>query len=356
MSFRPQTILPQQLRSDQAMEFLLTEYAGLRETYDDLLGQYAETANWVLALFSFLAFTGLLVFGKTGLGLPFGKDQQKGLLRASVLAAVVLFIGLTAIGRAQTPGYDLAVIGMILTLVALVLWGLFALLRAWLVFTTEALVGPRLKGLWLKADARNKLKGKGLPEGARTPGSALELLSGNQNNLDAIWSPASRRASGTLLTLTVFFRTSLAMAGVALFAVGLGPSSPPVKVLSEKQLTLSAVAIFSHDSAELSEVGKKQLEQYLPQVLAQDPQKIVVVGHTDSTGEAAYTLTLSLQRAQAVKTWLTARPELEAVALEAFGKGEEEPLFNEAEVSVLKRTEARLGNRRVDVLIDPADG
>ncbi|MBT3142286.1 OmpA family protein [Ruegeria litorea] len=266
-----------------------------------------------------------------------------------------MFLGVTFWAENQTPAYDLGLIGMVLAASGVIAWGGFALIRSWLVFEVNTMDGRHHKGLWLTDSAKDKLRGIGLPKGARKPPSAIELLCGNGNNLDAVWSANARRAAGAVLTLALFFRSSIVMAGVALFAVSLGPSSPAIKVISDTELELSAVALFSHDSSVLSEYGKKQLAQYLPQIVAQASTNIHVVGHTDTTGNKSYNLTLSLQRAQAVQAWMEARPELENVAIEAFGKGESEPLFDEETVGLLQRNEAQLGNRRVDILLDPMD-
>lgn len=69
----------------------------------------------------------------------------------------------------------------------------------------------------------------------------------------------------------------------------------------------------------LDSVGEMML---LPEVKG---QRIVVEGHTDSTGPATYNDTLSVRRARAVVDYLSATFDIPANRFAAVGKGERQP-------------------------------
>ena len=78
-----------------------------------------------------------------------------------------------------------------------------------------------------------------------------------------------------------------------------------------------------------------------------DKTLIVIAGHTDSDGDAAYNQGLSEQRAQAVSSYLRSRG-INDVRLEPVGFGEREPVASNA-------TQAgKQQNRRVEITLLPA--
>ena len=75
--------------------------------------------------------------------------------------------------------------------------------------------------------------------------------------------------------------------------------------------------------------------------------RVIVEGHTDSTGSAEVNDRISQQRADAVLAYLVNNATVEAGQIQAVGKGFSEPLASD-------RTAAgRAANRRIDVVIDP---
>lgn len=89
---------------------------------------------------------------------------------------------------------------------------------------------------------------------------------------------------------------------------------------------------------------QNQLPGILKQATARAGGEIQVVGHTDRTGSPQANDTLSLQRAQAVRTLLIQRG-FEPALVEAVGRGEREPVVpTEANVN-----EPR--NRRAEIII-----
>jgi len=78
-----------------------------------------------------------------------------------------------------------------------------------------------------------------------------------------------------------------------------------------------------------------------------DQPRVIVEGHTDSTGSAELNDRLSQERADAVMAYLVNNATVDASQIQAVGKGFSEPLASD-------RTAAgRAANRRIDVVIDP---
>ena len=75
------------------------------------------------------------------------------------------------------------------------------------------------------------------------------------------------------------------------------------------------------------------------------PGKLLIVGHTDSDGDADANLLLSEQRANAVKDWLVTTEGIPAAVLEAQGFGEDQPIVPN------DTPENKVLNRRIEVQI-----
>lgn len=78
-----------------------------------------------------------------------------------------------------------------------------------------------------------------------------------------------------------------------------------------------------------------------------DRTLVVVAGHTDSDGAAAYNQTLSEQRANEVTDYLRTR-EIKSVRLESVGFGERQPIASNASAA------GKQENRRVEISLLPA--
>ncbi|RMF71684.1 MAG: OmpA family protein, partial [Planctomycetota bacterium] len=75
--------------------------------------------------------------------------------------------------------------------------------------------------------------------------------------------------------------------------------------------------------------------------------RVVIEGHTDSYGADESNLTLSEQRAEAVRQYLLAQMGLPAEQVSAVGYGETRPVANN------ETPQGRARNRRIDVRIVP---
>jgi outer membrane protein OmpA-like peptidoglycan-associated protein len=89
-----------------------------------------------------------------------------------------------------------------------------------------------------------------------------------------------------------------------------------------------AIAIpFSFDSARLAQTANPVLDNVAEGIkLLGSGTSVVIEGHTDATGQSAYNLRLSKQRAQSVKRYLVAQHGISPRSLRTIGKGEREPL------------------------------
>jgi len=123
------------------------------------------------------------------------------------------------------------------------------------------------------------------------------------------------------------------------------PACPDVIVLKNLH--------FKFDSTAVSELDKEKLAEARDFIRAEVPEgcnrteTVLVTGHTDSTGPAAYNDGLSLRRAEAVIT------HLKSIGVEATlvaeGKGENDPIADNS------TKEGRAENRRVVIDVDTSN-
>ncbi|MEM9302913.1 MAG: OmpA family protein [Pseudomonadota bacterium] len=102
--------------------------------------------------------------------------------------------------------------------------------------------------------------------------------------------------------------------------------------------------LFEKSQAELREESLANLQRLVGFIEGYPDRRVSIEGHTDSTGSEAFNLTLSQQRAEAVRDALVDRG-IPTRRLEAVGLGEEFPIAgNDTEVG-------RRQNRRVEIII-----
>ncbi len=126
-------------------------------------------------------------------------------------------------------------------------------------------------------------------------------------------------------------------------------ATPGVQVVNTGT-TLNVVlpegVLFATDSAAVSGPAQSDLLA-VAQNLRQYPNSTVqVIGHTDSTGEAAYNLQLSQRRAQSVANILIAGG-VQSQRIAAGGQGESQPVASNDTPA------GRSQNRRVEIIIRP---
>jgi len=110
-------------------------------------------------------------------------------------------------------------------------------------------------------------------------------------------------------------------------------------------IVIPEAALFAFDSAELTEEGKANIEEYRKQLRPEIAEAYagIIIGHTDSTGSAEYNMNLSMRRAQAVADYLVSTG-VAAEKLREVGRGENDPIASN------DTPEGRAQNRRVEII------
>ena len=113
-------------------------------------------------------------------------------------------------------------------------------------------------------------------------------------------------------------------------------------------ITLSGSVLFASAKSELLPAAQVKLNDVANALIKEDPlSKIVVEGHTDSQGAAAYNQDLSQRRAQSVRDYLVSRGiAADRVTSQGFGPSRSIAENNTAE--------GRANNRRVEIVVQPS--
>ncbi len=111
-------------------------------------------------------------------------------------------------------------------------------------------------------------------------------------------------------------------------------------------ITLSGSVLFATGKYELLPIARDKLDEVAKAVSDQGYQSILVEGHTDSRGKASDNDTLSLKRAESVRTYLISRG-IPSDKIRASGLGSQRPIADNA------TPDGRANNRRVELVIEP---
>jgi outer membrane protein OmpA-like peptidoglycan-associated protein len=112
-------------------------------------------------------------------------------------------------------------------------------------------------------------------------------------------------------------------------------------------ITLSGSVLFASAKADLLPGARLKLNEVADALTKNDSDsKIVVEGHTDSQGGAAYNMDLSQRRAQTVRDYLVSR-QIAADRVTAVGYGLTRPIADNTSA------EGRANNRRVEIVVQP---
>lgn len=125
--------------------------------------------------------------------------------------------------------------------------------------------------------------------------------------------------------------------------------NPNVQIVnhgSYLQVILPEGILFATDSAAVSGPAQNDLYAVARNLNQYPNSRVEVIGHTDSTGAAAYNMDLSQRRAQSVAGILTAAG-VNSSRVVAVGRGQTQPIASNATV------EGRAQNRRVEIIIRP---
>lgn len=126
------------------------------------------------------------------------------------------------------------------------------------------------------------------------------------------------------------------------------PNAQVERVGEGIQVTFDSGILFDVNQAMLRSAAQTNLADLVASLEDYEGTEVLVVGHTDSTGEASYNQGLSERRADAARNYLIGAG-LESVRVRAIGVGEEEPIdSNDTNMG-------RQANRRVEVAIFASD-
>ncbi|WP_232243341.1 OmpA family protein [Paraburkholderia sp. SOS3] len=120
------------------------------------------------------------------------------------------------------------------------------------------------------------------------------------------------------------------------------PPAPPPSTIE-----LDSLSLFRTGSAALNPGSNRLLVAALDMIRAHPDKRVLVAGHTDSAGNPAANLTLSVARAASVRDWLADASGLPVSHFAIQGYGDTRP-------KVSNETEAgRAANRRVEITLVP---
>ena len=112
-------------------------------------------------------------------------------------------------------------------------------------------------------------------------------------------------------------------------------------------ITLSGSVLFTSGKSDLLPAAQLKLNDVAKALTEQDPDsKMVVEGHTDSQGAAAFNQELSQERAQSVRDYLVSRG-IAGDRITAEGFGPSRSIADNA------TPEGRANNRRVEIVVKP---
>lgn len=113
-------------------------------------------------------------------------------------------------------------------------------------------------------------------------------------------------------------------------------------------VNMPSALLFATDSASVGPNQTRDLRTVAASLLKYPQSRIEVVGHTDSTGTAAYNMDLSRRRAGSVASILI-NAGVPSSRISTYGQGEDQPVASNL------TAEGRAQNRRVEILIRPTN-
>lgn len=122
---------------------------------------------------------------------------------------------------------------------------------------------------------------------------------------------------------------------------------PPV---APGPVRLGSLSLFDAGSSELKPGSAKVLISALVNIKAQPGWLIVIVGHSDTTGDADQNLQLSYARARAVRDWMQRMGDIPDNCFAVQGAAGAQPIVSNDTVT------GRATNRRVDIRLVPQPG
>jgi len=152
-----------------------------------------------------------------------------------------------------------------------------------------------------------------------------------------VWIGLSVSNGGEVYELTIVEETVMKQ------SVELNAGAMAAEITKSGRVTLRGI-LFDVGLATIRDASAALLAEVAALLKAEPTLALEVVGHTDNTGTAAGNLTLSRQRAEAVKAWLVKNHAVDPTRLMTSGRGDTVPVADNT-------TEAgRAQNRRVELV------
>lgn len=113
-------------------------------------------------------------------------------------------------------------------------------------------------------------------------------------------------------------------------------------------ITLSGSVLFASNQSELLPAAMSSLDNVVTALKANPDRNITIEGHTDSQGSRSYNMDLSLRRAESVRGYLVSHG-IPSEIVKANGLGPDRPVADN------RTAEGRANNRRVEIIVSPAE-
>lgn len=143
-----------------------------------------------------------------------------------------------------------------------------------------------------------------------------------------------------------------APAAIAPVAVA-APMAVQAAAPARQRVSFQAESLFAFDKSTVQPSGQIALNNFSQQISGTHYDVITVEGHTDRIGTPEYNQSLSLQRADAVKTYLVSNGKLDAGSITAVGKSESQPITKAGDckgtVANAQLIECLKADRRVEI-------
>jgi OOP family OmpA-OmpF porin len=122
---------------------------------------------------------------------------------------------------------------------------------------------------------------------------------------------------------------------------------------ARQRVSFQAESLFAFDKSAVQPSGQITLNNFSQQISGTHYDVITVEGHTDRIGTPEYNQSLSLQRADAVKSYLVTNGKLDANSITAVGKSASQPVTKPGDckgtVASAQLIECLKADRRVDI-------
>lgn len=109
------------------------------------------------------------------------------------------------------------------------------------------------------------------------------------------------------------------------------PAPTPTPTPQPVRVTVSADSLFSFDSSTVSPAGRAELDKLAVDLRGVEYDTIIVIGHTDRMGSAAYNQALSVRRANAVRDYLISSARIPSAKITTRGVGSAQPVTTAAQ-------------------------